>query len=65
MPEAFHTRLIPLPAVLEHTDLRFTLETEKDLDRALMILEATGEDCDYRDLVPLASHFDADSDRVF
>lgn len=65
MPEAFHTHLIPLPSVLEHTDLRFTLETEKDLDRALMILEATGEDCDYRDLVPLASHFELESDRLF
>ncbi|MCC6511987.1 MAG: NTP transferase domain-containing protein [Pirellulaceae bacterium] len=58
MPEVFHTRLIPLPEVLEYTDLRFMLETERDLDRAQMILEATGEDCDYRDLVPLASHFD-------
>ena len=55
MPETFHTRLIPLPAVLEHTDLRFTLETEDDLDRALTILEATGEDYDYCDLAPLAS----------
>jgi len=65
MPEVFHTRLIPLPSVLEHTDLRFTLETEKDLDRALMILEATDDDCDYRDLVPLISHFEAESDRLF
>ncbi|MGN6547619.1 MAG: cytidylyltransferase domain-containing protein [Aureliella sp.] len=62
MPEAFHTRLIPLPSVLEHTDLRFTLETEGDLDRALMILEATDDDCDYRDLVPLLSHFEVDGD---
>lgn len=65
MPEMFLTRLIPLPSMLEHTDLRFTLETEKDLDRALMILEATGEDCDYRDLIPLASHFESESDRFF
>jgi spore coat polysaccharide biosynthesis protein SpsF (cytidylyltransferase family) len=59
MPEVCLTRLIPLPALLEHTDLRFTLETERDLDRALMILEAAGDDCDYRDLIPLASHFDS------
>lgn len=58
MPERFQSRLIPLPSILEHTDLRFELETEVDLDRALMILEATSEDCDYRDLVPLASHFE-------
>ena len=59
MPEVCHTRLIPLPPVLEHTDLRFTLETERDLDRALMILEATGDDSDYRDFVTLANHFQA------
>lgn len=59
MPEICHTRLVPLPSVLDHTDLHFMLETEKDLDRALMILEATGDDCDYRDLVPLANHFDS------
>lgn len=58
MPEVFHTRLIPMPSVFERTDLRFTLETERDLDRAQMILEATGEDCDFRDLIPLANHFD-------
>jgi spore coat polysaccharide biosynthesis protein SpsF (cytidylyltransferase family) len=57
MPEVFHNQLIPLPAVLEHTDLRFLLETEHDLDKAVMILEATGEDTDYRDLVHLARHF--------
>jgi len=55
MPETFHTRLIPLPAVLAGTDLRFALETEDDLDRAWLILEATGDECDYRDLAPLAS----------
>jgi spore coat polysaccharide biosynthesis protein SpsF (cytidylyltransferase family) len=59
MPEICHTRLIPLPAVLEHTDMRFTLETERDLDRALMILEATGDDSDYRDLIMLANHLEA------
>lgn len=58
MPEVCLTRLVPLPAVLNHCDLRFALETEQDLDRALMILEAAGDDCDYRDLVPLAYHFD-------
>ncbi len=62
MPEVFHTRLLPLPSVMEHTDLRFTLDSEKDLDRALMILEATGEDCDYRDLIHMASHFDLPAD---
>ncbi len=53
MPEAFATRMVPLPKLLDHTDLCFMLRTESDLDRALMILEATREDCDYRDLVPL------------
>ncbi len=48
--------MIPLPKLLDHTDLSFMLKTESDLDRALMILEATREDCDYRDLVPLFSH---------
>ena len=61
MPETVQTHLIPLPAVLEHTDLSFTLDNERDLDRALMIIEATGEDCDYRDLIQLAGHFDARS----
>lgn len=56
MPEAFATRMVPLPKMLDHTDLSFMLKTESDLDRALMILEATREDCDYRDLVPLFSH---------
>ena len=59
MPEVCHTRLVPLPTVLEHTDFRFTLETERDLDRALMILEATGDDSDYRDFVTMANHFEA------
>lgn len=59
LPELFHKHFIPLPAVLEHTDLRFVLETEHDLDKAVMILEATGEDTDYRDLVHLARHFTA------
>ncbi len=58
MPEVFHSRLIPMPSVLEHTDLQFELKSEDDLDRAQMILEATGEDCDYRDLVPLVTHFE-------
>lgn len=57
MPEAFACRMVPLPSVLDHTDLSFMLKSESDLDRALMILEATREDCDYRDLVPLFSHF--------
>ena len=56
MPEAFTSRMVPLPALLDHTDLSFMLKTESDLDRALMILEATREDSDYRDLVPLISH---------
>lgn len=56
MPEVFQTRLIPLPAVLDHTDLRFTLDCERDLDRALMIIEATGEDFDFRDVIQMANH---------
>lgn len=56
MPEVFQTRLIPVPAVLEHTDLRFTLNSERDLDRALMIIEATGEDYDFRDVIQMAHH---------
>lgn len=56
MPEAFASRMVPLPSLLDHTDLSFMLRSESDLDRALMILEATREDSDYRDLVPLFSH---------
>ncbi len=56
MPDAFVSRMVPLPKLLDHTDLSFMLKTESDLDRALMILEATREDSDYRDLVPLFNH---------
>lgn len=56
MPEAFQARLIPLPTILESTDLRFMLRSETDLDRALVILEATGADCDYRDLAALSAY---------
>lgn len=56
MPEAFVSRMIPLPKLLDHTDLSFMLKNESDLDRALMILEATREDSDYRDLVPLVRY---------
>lgn len=58
MPEAFHIRLVPLPAPIDRAGVRFGLETESDLDRALMILDASGDDCDYRDLAHIASHFE-------
>lgn len=59
MPESFHTRLIPLPAPIDREGVRFGLFSERDLDRALMILDAGGDDCDYRDLAHIASHFES------
>jgi spore coat polysaccharide biosynthesis protein SpsF (cytidylyltransferase family) len=58
MPEAFHTRLVPLPSTIDRAGARFGLESESDLDRALMILDASGDDCDYCDLAHIASHFE-------
>lgn len=59
MPESFHARLLPLPASIDRDDVRFALETEDDWDRAHMILEASGDDCDYRELADLAVNFDS------
>ncbi len=53
-PALFQTKLIPLPEGLDHSGLRFSMESEADWDRAHSYLEAAGEDLSWQRLAQLA-----------
>jgi spore coat polysaccharide biosynthesis protein SpsF (cytidylyltransferase family) len=53
-PAWFQTKLIPLPEELNHSDLRFLMESEADWDRAHSYLEAAGDDLSWQRLAQLA-----------
>ncbi len=58
MPEVFQARLLPLPSSIDRDDLRFVLENDDDWERAYQLVEASGNDYDYRDLAFLAGNID-------
>ncbi len=53
-PELFLVKLIPLPEKLNHSSLRFLMESEADWDRAHSFLEAAGDDLSWQRLAQLA-----------
>jgi len=53
-PSLFLVKLIPLPEELNHSSLRFLLESEADWDRAHSFLEAAGDDLSWQRLAQLA-----------
>ncbi len=53
-PELFLVKLIPLPEGLNHSSLRFLMESEADWDRAHSFLEAAGDDLSWQRLAQLA-----------
>ena len=53
-PALFQSKLIPLPEELNHSSLRFLMESEADWDRAHSFLEAAGDDLSWQRLAQLA-----------
>ncbi len=53
-PNAFQSKLIPLPEELSQRNLRFELETAEDRDRAASYLEAAGDDLCWQRLAEMS-----------
>lgn len=56
-PNAFQSKLIPLPEELSERNLRFELETAEDRERAASYLEAAGEDLCWQRLAQMSDRF--------
>jgi spore coat polysaccharide biosynthesis protein SpsF len=52
-PETYQMRLLPLPAELDRSEMRFNLEALEDLDEAYSLMEAAGEDISWQRLASL------------